>query len=83
MQTPMNKNKITITEKEIEKEVIVIFKCRSCGKITKNKVNWGEDYYNKSEDLQGGYIHICSSVSAGVYSIYFECPFCHKQITIY
>jgi len=63
-------------------EAIVIYKCYHCNKIIRGTLNWDEDYYNKDEDLKDGHIHICSCVSAGVYSVYLQCPFCLTEINI-
>lgn len=74
---------IQIDDEQLENgEVFAVYRCPKCKKTITGKINWNEDYYKMKEDIKAGYIHICSCVSGGVYSVYFECPHCHEEISI-
>ena len=75
-------DEIIINIKDIEKDVLAIYKCPSCGAIIKGKINFNEDYYNCKEDMKDAKLHICSCVSGGIYSVYFQCPKCQEEIDI-
>jgi len=62
-------------------EPLAVLYCSYCDEIVVRRLCF-DDWYNKSEDEMGIDLHICSCVSGGIYSVYFECPKCHKEFTI-
>ena len=56
-----------------EEGIIAILKCPDCKEVTIRKLSF-DDWYSKKEEESSHELHVCSCVSGGIYSVYFECP---------
>jgi hypothetical protein len=73
---------VTTEKEEKSTKVIATYTCPNCNILVTGPINFDEDYYKITEDMKAGELHICSCVSGGIYAVFFECPYCHKQIPL-